>query len=201
MELPDDTDYTCTMQEASLDTDKNQTMTDRKIKVFRFDDIKDWYVKKAIPKVNPEPKSNDALWITEQGSTFIEFKNGKIDSVMNCEIIEKIYDSLLILFDISNILDGDRNISYTREHMDYVLVYNPECIKTETKQDQKGKDRQLQESTSREIIGKLVNKRANQSYIKFGLDKFRGYLFREVYTLSPGEFEKFVQKRVGGNGK
>ena len=49
--------------------------------------------------------------------TFIEFKNGSIESE---NIRNKINESLHIFNDTIN-----ENLKYDREHVDYILVYNP----------------------------------------------------------------------------
>lgn len=100
-------------------------MCDSAVQVFGFDGLKDWYVKHYVPKLKKTPCSNDALWLDDNHIVFIEFKNGKIGPVENNEIVFKLYDSLLLIlddkFDLSYCHpDFKQNISYTREHMDYI---------------------------------------------------------------------------------
>ena len=185
-----------TLHQASFDSDGKAYMTESTLPCFDFDGIKEWYIKEKIPNVKPSPASNDALLIGENGMVFIEFKNGKIDNAENNRIIQKIYDSLLILFDRAVDMgwfreDFQADISYTRNHMEYVLVYNEEkyASRFPTAQTKKGMERQkLQASVCRDKINKYVRRRGNRALVKFGLDRFRGYVFKEVYTLTESEF-------------
>ena len=114
-----------TLKETSYDKEHTVYMTESNLKVCNFDDVKDWYVENKVPLSNPNPKSNDALFFEEKECFFIEFKNGKIDSRVNFELNKKIYDSLFILFDLEYLDKNEEkvnSISYTREHMNYILV-------------------------------------------------------------------------------
>ena len=161
-------------------------MTESQVGVINFDKIKEAYAKEKGLKNHP--KSNDALYIQQGGiDIFIEFKNGYMEKRKGPELKEKIYDSLLILTDIIG-----ESISYTREHLNYILVYNEvknldnENINPKTK---------MQDSPAREEISKSIFKLAKDRKIGFGLDKFKGYCFKEVATYTQAEFEQeFVAK-------
>ncbi|MBD5464657.1 MAG: hypothetical protein HDR22_02365 [Lachnospiraceae bacterium] len=191
------------LKDTSYDNDNGKYMVDSQLQVCPFDEVKNWYVKNNIPFANPVPKSNDALFFGEKESFFIEFKNGKIDNGVNFEINKKIYDSLLILFDL-NYVDADGNavnsISYTRFNMNYILVYNEEIYLKAgpTRQTKEGFERQKErqvESKHRDKLYKTIRNLANEGLVKFGLDQFKNYLFKNVYTYTVEEFEKnFVNK-------
>lgn len=105
-----------------ISKDKNgvtvEYMTYSQVKAINFDKVKEEYAK--AHSLSTHPKSNDALYVAKgETDVFIEFKNGYIDNGKVKEIKEKIYDSLLLLNDII-----DQNISYTRKHLNYILVYN-----------------------------------------------------------------------------
>jgi hypothetical protein len=194
-------DSIITMKEASYDSDKKEYMTTSEIKVINFDLIKDKYIKTIHPNENWTILSNDALFFCGSKIVFIEFKNGAINPVENNRIIFKLYDSILLLFDSLIPLDWyqdkiERNISFAREHIEYVLVYNEERQSYETPQTLAGLERQrryLQESKNRDEIAKYIREKANKTLIKFGLDRFKNYIFKEVYTLTREEFnEKFI---------
>ena len=112
--------HVVTLKRASKDENRDRVeyMTESQIGVINFDKVKEAYAREK--KLQKHPKSNDALYI-QQGDidTFIEFKNGYMEKRKGPELKEKIYDSLLILTDIIG-----ENISYTREHLNYILVYN-----------------------------------------------------------------------------
>lgn len=199
----------CSLEKTSLDDRDNVTkeyMTHSQLRVCAFDDVKKWYVREKIPFANPNPKSNDALYFEEDECFFIEFKNGRITDQVNFEINKKIYDSLFILFDLKytdkkgKVVDA---ISYTREKMTYILVYNEQNYLEygPTKQTKLGEDRQrVSQSHHRDLLYKSMRKLAQEEFILFGLDQFQNYLFKHVYTFTEKEFEQnFVNKRKENN--
>lgn len=190
-------EFECTLEKASLDEDKGVPMVNSQLLVCSFDKVKEWYVSEKVPLANPNPKSNDALYFGEEECFFIEFKNGKISNEVNFEINKKIYDSLFILFDLGyKDKKGDlvNSISYTRSTMTYILVYNEENYAKfgATRQTGEGIERQKKVSIShyRNKLYKAVRKLANEEFILFGLDQFKNYLFKNVYTYTEKEFEK-----------
>lgn len=192
-----------TLKDTSYDNNNKEYMVDSCLEVCDFDEVKNWYVKEKIPHVKPVPKSNDALFFSDDENFFIEFKNGNIDNAVNFELFKKIYDSLFILFDLGytdmNKLKVD-SISYTRSHMNYILVYNQKryCDEKPTHQTTEGFKRQKSSpsaSLNRDILYKRISNLANESFIKFGLDQFKNFLFKNVYTYTVEEFEeKFIRK-------
>lgn len=192
-----------TLKDTSYDEDNKVYMVDCELEVCSFDDVKEWYVKNRIPLAKPNPKSNDALFFDKEEGFFIEFKNGKINNAVNFELNKKIYDSLLMLFDLGYVDSNGRevdSISYTRENMNYILVYNEEKYLQvgATRQTKEGFDRQKVEVTAskhRDLLFSTVKKLANDELIKFGLDQFRNYLFKNVHTYTVKEFEEnFINK-------
>lgn len=188
----------CTLEETSLDN--GTAMVSSQLLVCSFDKVKEWYVSNKVPYANPNPKSNDALYFGEQESFFIEFKNGRITDTVNYEINKKIYDSLFILFDLEYIDKNGRvvnSITYTRNNMTYILVYNEEhyAQTRQTRQTEIGIERQKEKSKSqhRDALYKAVRELAKEEFILFGLDQFKNYLFKNVYTYTEKEFvQKFV---------
>ena len=210
-------DCRTTLHKTSYDSDEDRYMCDSAVQVFDFDGLKDWYVKYYVPKLKKTPCSNDALWLDDNHIVFIEFKNGKIGPVENNEIVFKLYDSLLLIlddkFDLSYCRpDFKQNISYTREHMDYILVYNadkydedhhtPQTKKSLERQgiqfpklEEESKRQSPQNSKSRTAIYKAFRAVGKRNFILFGLDRFKGYLFRQVYTMNQSEFEQYLQEQ------
>ncbi len=194
------------LKDTSYDSDNGKYMVDSQLQVCSFDEVKNWYIKNKIPFVHPVPKSNDALFFGENESSFIEFKNGKIDNEVNFGLNKKIYDSLLILFDLGYV-DANGNavnsLSYSRANMNYILVYNEEIYSNAgpTRQTVEGFNRQEErqkESIHRNKLYKTIRNLANQEFIKFGLDQFKNYVFKNVYTYTVEEFEKnFINKQAG----
>ncbi len=185
----------------SLDSTNNTSLVKSDFKVIDFDAVKDDY--------NQRLKSNDALFFTFQKfkgnhMIFIEFKNGFINDSENKQLFEKIYDSVNILSDImcKNKFELMHNnpIEYFKECGCYILVYNsknePYNEKYMTKETQKGLSRQkytgrtIPKKNFRMGIKRHLAKNANRDIVLFGLDFFRNYLFKNVYTYTEKEFQE-----------
>lgn len=92
-----------TLQNTSKDTANNDSMTDSKISVYNFDNIKRNYAKKRCRNKNAVTSVDAIYKCTTNGDfIFIEFKNGRINDNMADEVADKIKDSLLIFCDITN---------------------------------------------------------------------------------------------------
>lgn len=156
-------------------------MTESTIAVINFDNVKNDYIRGM--QLSNIPCSNDALYIgTEETLTFVEFKNGIMKREKIYDVYYKIYDSLLILGDILN-----KSISYYREHLNFILVYNeeknPDCKDIGTSE--------VQEAPSKIAIGRyFIERKAKKKFIRFGLDRFEKIYFKEVFTYNEIEFEK-----------
>lgn len=199
------------LEKASEDKDNKVYMVHSQLQVCWFDKVKEWYVSEKIPLANPTPKSNDALYFDKDECFFIEFKNGRITNEVNYEVNKKIYDSLFILFDLQYVdCKGNvvNSISYIRKNMIYILVYNKENYRKfgQTRQTKDGIDRQkarLQDSNGgisqsyyRDQLYKTTRRLAKEEFILFGLDQFKNYLFKNVYTFTEEEFQQnFINAR------
>ncbi|MCI8608358.1 MAG: hypothetical protein HFE73_01790 [Firmicutes bacterium] len=85
-----------------------------------------------------------------------------------------------------------KNISYTRAHLNYILVYNE---KKNPKENDANSKTKIQDSQAREAISKSVFKLAKERKILFELEKFKGYCFKDVAIYTIEEFEQeFVAK-------
>lgn len=165
-------DHQSTLKKTSKDDVHEVFMVDDEvIPVYDYDGVvKDYFAKRSINR----QKSNDALYVDAESIVFIEFKNGKSPSIPGLQA--KAYDSLLVLFDQGMGLqwiraDFQGNISYSRKHIDYILVWE---------------DR----SSPREKINNHVKRLA-----KFRLDHLQKYLYREMHVYNKAEFEVyFIQK-------
>ena len=180
-------DNIVTLKETSKDShgDQDVFMTQSSLKVVNFDAVKDDYVKNL--GLSETPFSNDALVFTDDGEYyFIEFKNGHINSEIVIELRRKIYDSLLIFTDIIG-----KGISFTREKMSYILVYNEDRnLITE------GETNQMQHSPSRRKIAvHFIEKMAKERFAQFGLGRYDKLCYKNMYAYDKEEFEReFVQR-------
>ena len=176
--------------------DKKEYMTNsEKIKVINFDNLsKKGYSKMLRLKGQSFPfKTNDVLYLDVENNKFIfiEFKNGSF-SVNEKNFKEKelpqlelkIIGSMYILQEITG-----KSFKELREITDYILVYNKE------------KNPHIFSAVDMGNyivnLGTLNNKKIRnlKEGISFGLEKFKGYCFKNVHTYSKEEFEeKFVRK-------
>lgn len=172
-----------TLKETSLDSANQIRMTESELEVIDFDGVKNEYI--ADLKLVDTPKSNDALYIHESGALyFIEFKNGNMEKEIH-GVRRKIFDSLLIFTDIIG-----QGISFTREKMKYILVYNEE--KSPDGRGNRLKKDEVQESVQYNRITSFISRSAGRTFDRFGLrNQFKGFCFKEVYTYTA---EEFVEK-------
>ena len=185
---------TSTLKQTSKDDNNQEYMTESTIRVINFDSVGgDKYSKNN--RLNIQLKTNDVLFLhNNKKYTFIEFKNGKLLDKTNKIDIKKLKDielkilnSLFVLGDIE-----EKSLSSLKEITDYILVYNEE------------KNTPNERNSISEIGNYFINqgdissektKTEKEEIICFGLEKFKGYCFKNVHTYSKEEFEeKFVKK-------
>lgn len=170
-------------------------MTESQIKVINFDSVGgDKYTRNN--NLSIQLKTNDVLFLhSDRRYTFIEFKNGKLLDKSNRIDIKKLKDielkilnSMFVLGDIEK-----KSLNTLKEITNYILVYNEE------------KNSPNEKNSISEIGNYFVNQGSSLSVgentfdkdeiICFGLEKFKGYCFKNVHTYSKEEFEeKFVRK-------
>ncbi|MFA6941081.1 MAG: hypothetical protein WCQ54_08900 [Clostridiaceae bacterium] len=165
--------HICTLKKSSFDDCNSINMCESSLKVVDFDKIPNEYSRgKGWANV---PKSNDALYINDNGWYFVEFKNGSIDK---SEIYRKLYDSVIILISL-NIIP---NMEFVRTKIEYILVYNS------------NKYPKIQDSQSRSNTFSFILERAKIEEKLFDIDKFEKYIFKATHTYSKEEFtEKFIK--------
>ena len=183
-------DHLSNLRRLSLDDGKGQKiyMTQSTRDAVNFDAVKKEYIKAL--RLSKVPSSNDALFDDGRGSlVFVEFKNGFISRKKKLEIWKKLYDSTLIFSVLTS-----TGISYTRNHMKYILVYN-ETVNQDNDLDEDLKKKQktaVQPSPAFDAFAKNVGKYANEEYVCFGLKIFQDYCFKEVHTYTEAEFNAYL---------
>ncbi len=168
------------------DCKKEYYMTLSEIEVIDFDGVIANYAS-SLGIGEHRPCSSDALYKDEMGQFyFVEFKNGKMKMSTQYNVMEKIYNDLLIFCDIMG-----QTVSFCRENVNFILVYNEsKNLSEETKELDK-----IDQESSKTKIAKHFTKKAKKKFIRFDLGKFEGLYFKEVFTFTEKEFEKeFLSK-------
>jgi len=172
-----------TLKQTSMDDsikDEIQYMTESQMEVIDFDMVKRHYAN-SLGCSEECAASVDALFTANNDRiVFVEFKNGKVN---NRNIKDKLRDSLLIFSDVTR-----KTASYTREHADFIVVYNAEKNSGAVKQQQK----ELPVSPSRVAIGNWVCAKAKEELVLFDLGKYAPIYYRMVHTYSRKQFEEYL---------
>ena len=163
-------------------------MTESDIAVINFDQVMATYARRFHVDT---PASNDALLQVGDICYFIEFKDGNMRNEIH-SVKRKIFESLLVLGDMLG-----RTISFSREHMVYVLVYNQE--KSPGGDDAKMKKDEYRPSPSHFGIMNCMGNLAKTLPDLFGLRRqFKGIYFKEVYSCSKDDFNShFIGEHFG----
>lgn len=172
------------LKELSKDTTDSshvQYMTNSDRVAVDFDRVKERYENK-LGLCNEHASSVDAILCTKESIVFIEFKNGRMKNEKT-KVKEKLRDSLLIFGAIT-----ERTIQYTREKVDFILVYN-ETKNPLPNQLTRGR---VQDSDSRTAIAKHIAQKAGEEFVLFDLEKFKKLYFRRVHTFTETEFEHYI---------
>ena len=175
-----------TLQKCSEDDsvdDGSCYMTKLSLQTVNFDGVKSDYVASLGMSEN-QPKSLDALMVANGKLTFVEFKNGSMKKEKD-RVREKALVSLLILNDIMGC-----DISYTRDNVDMILVYNYE--KNPPHQPSK---KYVRDTPSRDYLKRNILAKAGEEYVRFNLGRLQRLYFHRVFTYNVEEFERFVSKK------
>lgn len=166
------------------DPENIQYMTDSEIKAIDFDKVKDFY-ESNLELIGGVASSVDAISHTQDSIVFIEFKNGNMKNE-KAKVKVKIRDSLLIFGDIT-----DKTISYTREKVEFVLVYNEDKNPLPNQYT-----RDIPFSPSRMFISKQIAQLGKTEFVLFDLEKFKKLYFKDVHTYSQEEFKEYAMKLI-----
>ena len=186
---------TSTLKQTSKDDNNEEYMTESQIKVINFDSVGgDKYTRNN--NLSIQLKTNDVLFLhNDERYTFIEFKNGKLLDKSNRIDIKKLKDielkilnSIFVLGDIEG-----KSLNTLKEITNYILVYNEDKNLPNEKNSISEIGNYFVNQGSSLSVGK--NTLDKDEIICFGLEKFKGYCFKNVHTYSKEEFEeKFVKK-------
>lgn len=184
------TDHLSNLKETSIDNRDGTTqyMTPSTREAINFDGVKEEYVRNL--GISEIPKSNDALFDDGKGClVFVEFKNGVMNRPKQFAVRKKVYDSALIFTDITS-----KGISYMRDYMKYILVYNETANQDNNSDEELKRKRKtaVQPAPAFDAFAKNIGKYANEEYVCFGLKIFENYCFKEVHTYTEAEFNTYL---------
>lgn len=177
----------------SYDDNDGEIFIDSNDKCIDFDKVKEYYFKKHNTKHQKihernnyenkyyymrEYSSNDAVKVFNDMDYFIELKNQNKPKIN--KIYSKIKDSLLIYMDIF-----DENLSYTRENLGYILVYNPK----KDINDKSGLGQYKEFDKLQDKFKSLAKEKVDKFGLKSNLEEF---YFKDVIVLSKNEFERKI---------
>lgn len=171
--------FISTVSDTSYDDQNGKSLVDSPFPVANFDAMKTDY---AIRRGISEPRSADALHVgTENSVALIEFKSGVMSRRKSYEVLEKAYDSVVILLDKTG-----WTMDQFRARTDFILVYSFEKNLAEEKCE--GKRDALSNPPSYSKISGALHSLAEEPAIRFGLAKLENHCYRKVRTYSEAEF-------------
>lgn len=155
-----------------------------------FDAVKVDYHNEVLGGVPSEqPKSVDALLFDKGGApVFVEFKNGKIDKRTIYGLHGKLYDSVLAYCDVTGSTLAD-----LRERASFLVVYNEGRNAPEDLQKGSG-PYDIAVSPSRASIVSVISAKAKKSFVRFGLQRFVGYCFKNIETVTESDLADCLRR-------
>lgn len=164
----------------SCDSDNNVHMTSSMATVVNFDQVvRDYSNSRKFSCVC----SADAFYCDSNGSCYlIEFKNGRLDKGKMFEIKQKIYDSLLVLSDLT-----DTTLKDYRNELEFILVYNKE-----KNPDLFNAFPAPSNSPSLRMMTNGMAQKAKKPFKEESLESFERYCFKRVSGMSADEFERSI---------
>lgn len=175
-----------TLKNTSWDKQNNVYMTELTKYVINFDKFQEAFFKRFN---KPVMCSMDALIKIKEEWYFIEFKNGKIDGKQKKNISRKVGHSIISFLENIN-----EDISYCRNNVNFILVYNRKNNSVRNNQ-LLSDDYQLSEK--RENLKTHLPGAAKNKYIPFfQMNRYQEVYFKSVFTYSQKEFDDFVLNNI-----
>ena len=179
--LIDENKAKSTLNETSKD-DEGNTVVDYQNPVYNFDiitrDIADIY------RVKKPHNSCDALYVKDDAHIYLmEFKNVRKSRVPKKELHRKAYDSIMTL---QMAFFPELSLDELKMRVVLIVIYNNDGI-VEKEQDSISFDA---------FKSKLSSLSKSQNEILFGLEIFRGILYKDVLTLEKQEYEETIHNEI-----
>ncbi len=158
--------YLKTLKDISKDTQNNEWMTESSIQAVYFDDVMIDYTKPLhlVKKL----MSVDALYDNENELFFIEFKNGRLNKGDIYEVMQKIYDTILVYGDITS-----KTLKDIKSKSTFILVINGE------------KNEKIK------MVAPYKRKSSDSIFEK--MNYFKNYCFKDIVVYTKEEFKKFLE--------
>ncbi|WP_270525754.1 hypothetical protein [Longibaculum muris] len=182
--------YFCSLKEASIDTANDIYLVNNGFKVMKIDDYNKSCYQKEMNHFNCL-RGGDACFVRNNKIYIIEFKNTYLNQRIVYEILEKMYDSCIVLMDKLNISISDfkTNVNFVtvytfKENCEEINLYD-EIDKIQNRGMNKIKNAVARRSTKKI---KEIDKKA------FGLKKLEKYIYSEVSAIPVDYFQKYLQE-------
>lgn len=173
-----------TLSETSKD-DEGNAVVDFQNLVYNFDsitsDVADIY------RAKKPHKSCDALYIKDDAHIYLmEFKNVRKSRIPKKELHQKAYDSIMAL---QMAFFPKFSLDELKKRVVLVVIYNDAGIVEKE-----------QNSVSFEALkSKLFDLSKSENKILFGLEIFKGILYKDILTLEKQEYVKTIHDGIFGN--
>lgn len=163
-----------TLKATSYDDANDCYLSESEFPAVDFDEVVKSYCK-GFGLEGDALSSNDALVLFQTNPPkfiFVEFKNGYVDSKEKRKIRNKIDESLLVFSDIV-----DENVSFCRQNMNYVLVYNK----------MRNEDFENKKNSSFTKFAEVIAGKAKEKFVIEGFARNKIF-FNDVKILNQDEF-------------
>ena len=170
-------EYESTIKTVSQ-SDRGENFIESDIKVYDFDkftaDICNCYRdKKYLNSVDAFAVSDDNEFL------FIEFKNVRKSHFPKRSVSPKAFDSIYIA---QFFLDEKYSIDFLKEHSILIVVYNDDAVSETQKENKSGDFEKIKKKIG---VYAQIDK---ESEILFNLEKYKGILYKDIFTISKKEF-------------
>lgn len=178
-----------TLKKSSYDSSNDKYLSEKVFPVFKIDE----YNEKRYQKERKQKCcicGADACFEKNGKLYIIEFKNCYINKQYSFEVLEKMYDSSIVLMDKLNL-----TLAEFRDRAVFILVYSfdlntdNEALPIGLKFKKRG---WLQFETS--VKSKGSAKVKDYDKISFGLTRLEGYLYNHIYAIPSNYFDKYLEE-------
>lgn len=174
--------YITRLREASYDKSNNEYLSESVLPVLNFDEMVAGY---ASALSIPCPSSADAFFCaSDEEGWLIEFKNGVVDRRNRHSLEKKIYDSVLVLADITG-----KPIEECRGKLTFVLVLNREKNTKHLKEVTAPSD-----SKALSAFACMLSEKGGKRFIPYGLGKFQNYILKDIIVVDDKDFDSVLLK-------